>query len=107
MVLRSSRDELIVGTAERPLGAAHELACVAEAAAAAVQQVAEAEEQVVSVQRVERSEAFGKPVVMVAICARRDQQFRELTGFCQVDGEAPRAAALAVLNATNRFLGVG
>jgi len=44
---------------------------------------------------------------MVAICARRDQQFRELTGFCQVDGEAPRAAALAVLNATNRFLGVG
>jgi len=36
VVLRRSRDDLVIGTAERPFGEAHEQACVAEAAAAAV-----------------------------------------------------------------------
>jgi hypothetical protein len=108
VVLRRSGEDLIVGTAERPLGAAHELACVAEAAAAAVRQAAETEEEkVVSVQRIERSEVFGEPVVLVAVSAQRQQVSRELLGFCLVEDDAPRAAALAVLNATNRFLSLG
>ena len=108
VVLRRSHDDLIIGTAERPFGEAHELACVAEAAAAAVRQAAEADaEQVVSVRAVERLEAFGQPIVMVAVSAQRQQQTRDLTGFCQADGDAPRATALAILNATNRFLDLG
>jgi hypothetical protein len=108
VVLRRAREELIVGTAERPMGAAQELACVAEAAAAAVRQFTGAEqEQTVSVQRVERSDVFGEPVVLVAVSAQDHQAWRDLYGFCPVEGDAARAAALAVLNATNRFLGLG
>jgi hypothetical protein len=109
VVLRRSHEDLIVGTAERPLGPVHELACVAEAAAAAVRQVAEAGEgaEAVSIQRIERSDVFGEPVVLVSVSAQRQQVSRELLGFCPVEGDAPRAAALAVLNATNRFLGLG
>jgi hypothetical protein len=46
-------------------------------------------------------------VVLVSVSAQRQQVSRELLGFCPVEGDAPRAAALAVLNATNRFLGLG
>lgn len=108
VVLRRPPYDFIVGTAERSLDTANELACVAEAAAAAVRQAAEAEaETAVSVEQVARSETLGRSVVLVAVTARRHQESRELNGFCQVDGDPPRAAALAVLNATNRFLGLG
>jgi hypothetical protein len=108
VVLRRSHEDLIVGTAERPLGPVHELACVAEAAAAAVRQISHTgQEEAVSVQRVERSDVFGEPVVLVAVSAQRQKVSRELYGFCAVEGDAPRAAALAVLNATNRFLDLG
>jgi hypothetical protein len=38
---------------------------------------------------------------------RQQAVSRTLFGFCVVTGDEPRAAALAVLNATNRFFGIG
>jgi hypothetical protein len=53
------------------------------------------------------TEAFGKRTVFVQVEARYRGQRRELMGFCLVDPDPARAAALAVLNAVNRFLGIG
>ncbi len=53
------------------------------------------------------TEAFGKRTVFVQVDARYAGQRRELMGFCLVDPDPARAAALAVLNAVNRFLGIG
>ena len=53
------------------------------------------------------TEAFGKRTVFVQVSALYIGQRRELMGFCLIDPDPSRAAALAVLNAVNRFLGIG
>ncbi len=53
------------------------------------------------------TEAFGKRTVFVQVAAFYLGQRRELMGFCLIDPDPTRAAALAVLNAVNRFLGIG
>ncbi len=53
------------------------------------------------------TEAFGKRTVFVQVAALYLGQRRELMGFCLIDPDPTRAAALAVLNAVNRFLGIG
>jgi hypothetical protein len=53
------------------------------------------------------TEAFGKRTVFVQVSAIYLGQRRDLLGFCLIDPDPARAAALAVLNAVNRFLGIG
>jgi hypothetical protein len=53
------------------------------------------------------TEAFGKRTVFVQVDAIYFGQRRHLMGFCLIDPDPVRAAALAVLNAVNRFLGIG
>ena len=53
------------------------------------------------------TEAFGKRTAFVQVDAIYLGQRRELLGFCLIDPDPARAAALAVLNAVNRFLGIG
>jgi hypothetical protein len=48
---------------------------------------------------------FGARTVVVTIFA--DEQEKPLVGSCVITGDTSRAAALAVLNATNRFLELG
>jgi hypothetical protein len=46
-------------------------------------------------------------VIIVSLAATRASKSRTLLGVCDAGEDLARAAALAVLNATNRFLGVG
>ncbi len=49
---------------------------------------------------------FDATVVIAAVAVRYDTKVERMVGFCVVDTRDPdRAAPLAVLNATNRFLG--
>ncbi|MCZ6915765.1 MAG: hypothetical protein O7I93_03220 [Gemmatimonadetes bacterium] len=50
--------------------------------------------------------AFDAIVVIVALLVGRDQAPRRLVGSYLAEEDPTRAAAIAVLNATNRFLGV-
>ncbi len=49
---------------------------------------------------------FDTPIIAVSIAAHVGTDIQSLVGFCVVEEESPvRAAALAVLNAVNRYLG--
>ena len=48
--------------------------------------------------------AFGAGVVIVALSATSKDEVRRLVGSVLVEEEPERGAALAVLNATNRYL---
>lgn len=49
--------------------------------------------------------AFDSTVVIVALLVDGDSAPRRVVGSCLTEDDPPRAAALAVLNATNRLLG--
>ena len=49
--------------------------------------------------------AFGNNVVIVALSVREDDQFHRLVGSVLAEKNPERSAALAVLDATNRFMG--
>jgi hypothetical protein len=49
--------------------------------------------------------AFDATVVIVSLSARQEARASRLVGACLTETDAPRGAALAVLNATNRILG--
>jgi len=93
-----------VGTAVAP--EAEGLRATARAAVDALMQ-AMGDEQVLEVQGIKLMSAFGQPAVVVHLGARRRQDWQSLMGFCMAGQDPTRAAALAVLNATNRALNVG
>jgi hypothetical protein len=49
--------------------------------------------------------AFDTTVVIVAVSSRKDAETRRLVGSYLAEDDPVRGAAVAVLNATNRFLG--
>jgi hypothetical protein len=54
------------------------------------------------------TQVLGKRTVFVVVAARTSEKVTvALLGSCLVVGDSNRATALAVLNATNRFLGLG
>lgn len=108
VILERPGHDLYIGTAEQTAPNRTDLWCAAEAAAMALgQAVAPGDPEAVRVRGVQRLEVFGKKAVLVAVDARRDNQARPLIGVGEINGDAGRAAAVAVLNATNRFLEVG
>jgi hypothetical protein len=97
----------VVGEAD---GACDELArlrLAAQAAADCVRQAVGGKGDRLEVTGATITEAFGKRTAFVQVNAIYLGQRRELLGFCLVDPDPVRAAALAVLNAVNRFLGIG
>lgn len=62
---------------------------------------------VVTVEDVDLIRAFGEPAVIVRILARYEEETRHVVGFSLAGDDPMRAAALAVLNATNRFFEIG
>ncbi len=105
VILDRPGHDLYIGTAERTLAEVDDLRCAAEAAAAALRQaVAPEDPEALHIQGVERFDVSGSEGVLVAVDARRNNETRRLTGVCDIDGDPARAAALAVLQATNRFL---
>lgn len=88
-------------------GAPADLRCVAEAAARALCQAVGAPDNIVTVHGVETVDTFGQEAVVVSLAANEAKGARPLMGFCLTGRDKLRAAALAVLNGTNRFFDVG
>jgi len=93
-----------VGTAVAP--EAEGLRATARAAADALMQ-AVADDHVLEVQDIKLLNVLGRLAVVVHLGARRQEDWRSLMGFCVAGQDPTRAAALAVLHATNRVLNVG
>ena len=83
------------------------LRTVARAAADAVSAGTGTTGTTVRVRGIQQVEAFGQVVIIVSLAATRAGKGQTLLGVCDGSDDLARAAALAVLNATNRFLGVG
>ena len=83
------------------------LRTVARAAADAVSAGHTGAGTAVRVRGIQQVEAFGQVVIIVSIAATRGDKSQQLLGVCDGSDDLARAAALAVLNATNRFLGAG
>jgi len=96
-----------LGTAEGGCAEAERLRLAAQAAADAVKHAVCGTGDQLTVTGATITEAFGKRTVFVHVDALYIGQRRELMGFCLIDPDPTRAAALAVLNALNRFLGIG
>ena len=75
----------------------------AQAAALAVEQVADSDDAHVEVCDLEVVKLFGDTLVIVSVLARLKDETRSVYGVCQVRDDGASAAALAVLNATNRI----
>ena len=99
------------GNAEGSCEDSEDLRVVAQATANALLQAAatdgEAAGYEIRVNQLAVQDAFGKQAVLVSIAGTYFKQRRDLLGVCVIDGDPVRSAALAVLNAANRFLGVG
>jgi hypothetical protein len=96
-----------VGTAEGGCGEGDRLRLAAEATANAVHAAVCGQGDRLDVTGATITQAFGKRTVFVQVTALYLGQHRELMGFCLIDPDPTRAAALATLNAVNRFLGIG
>jgi hypothetical protein len=96
-----------VGEAEGSCEEPARLRLAAQAAAECVRQAIGGQGDKLEVTGAVTTEAFGKRTVFVQITAIYLGQRRELLGFCVISPDPVRAAALAVLNAVNRFLGIG
>jgi hypothetical protein len=94
-----------VGSAQGGISEADQLRAVARATADALSDAFEAQNATVRVIGVQVVDAVPHNAVMVTIAASKGTHSRTLRGIC--DGgthDTPTATALAVLNATNRFL---
>jgi hypothetical protein len=92
------------GTAEGLGSAAAELRCAAEAAAEALRAAVE-EKLDFELLGVKAVRAFDSTVVIVALSCHNGDRAVRLVGSCLTEETPHRCAALAVLSATNRFLG--
>jgi len=79
------------------------LRIIAEATLKGVQQFLE-QESAFSLSAVEQCVVGGKAVIVVNVCHVAERQEKLLVGACPVNGDITRAAALATLDAVNRFL---
>jgi len=96
-----------LGKVEGGCAQAERLRLAAQAAADAVRSAVGGTGDQLEVTGATITEAFGKRTVFVQVAALYIGQRRELMGFCLIDPDPARAAALALLNAVNRFLGIG
>ncbi len=93
-------------TARGPAEPLDQLRTVARASSDALSSAFEAKGARVRVVSVQPVESLTKTAVMVTLAVSRGADNRTLLGICDTAGDPIRAAALAVLNATNRFLGL-
>ena len=94
-----------VGSAQGGISAADQLRAVARATADALSDAFEADNARVRVIGVQVVDVVPHSAVMVRLAASKGTHNRTLLGVCDGDThDTPTATALAVLNATNRFL---
>jgi len=94
------------GTAQGGSGPADALRAVARATADALSEAYDDEGVKVRVRGVQQVEAFGQIVLIVSLAATRGGETRSLLGVCDGPDDPAKGTALAVLNGTNRFLGL-
>jgi hypothetical protein len=104
VVLEGQPGDRYQGSAEGLGSEAGELRCAAEAAADALR-VAVEEQLTFELLGVKAVRAFDATVVIVAISCHNGVPAVRLVGSCLSEDSPHRCAALAVLNATNRYLG--
>lgn len=99
-------DEMLVGEAE---GAESDRSRLDLAARATLLAIARADEtdRGFALEGVKLVEAFDHEFVFVGITARNGRSTSLLTGSCEIRDSAETASALAVLNATNRWMAPG
>ncbi|HEX9582226.1 MAG TPA: hypothetical protein VF970_14075 [Gemmatimonadales bacterium] len=97
---------LSTGIAQGGSGQADALRAVARAAADALTEAFRTEGAKIRVRGVQVQEAFAQTVVIVSVAATQGTRSQSLLGICDGAADAARATALAVLNGTNRFLGL-
>ena len=90
------------GTAELPGPDA--IRCAAQAACDAITRVLAGTGSTLAIKDTGVMEALGKRTVFVEVAVDAASGRRSLFGFCLIDDNPTRSAALAVLNATNRFV---
>ena len=97
-------DESFVGEAEGMENERSRIELAARAALAALAQ-AEPSDRALALDGVRLIEAFDREFVFVGVTARLARTSALLTGSCEVRDSAETAAVLAVLDATNRWIG--
>jgi hypothetical protein len=105
--LADSDTKTVTGTAEREAGADGDLWCTADATVAALRQVLGLGAAALTLREVVLFDIEGKPAVAVSLRAYVQGQRRRLFGLTEAEADRCRSAALAVLNATNRFFSSG
>lgn len=104
VVLERMPDERFVGSAEGLGSQTGELRCAAAAATEALAHTIGSQVRL-ELLGVKAVRAFDATVVIVSLSCHNGIPATRLVGSCITDEEVNRSAALAVLNATNRFLG--
>lgn len=95
-----------VASAEGPHTGAGKLRAAAQATLEAIKRSVNASPKAFELVDIRPVKVFDEAAVIVAVAVRYDGNVRHMVGFCVIDDENPlEAAPLAVLNATNRFLG--
>ncbi len=105
VAIESPHSGVFAATAQGGNSQADQLRAVARAAADALSEAFDAEGASVRVRAVQVVETLGQTVIVVSLVASMGAQTQSLFGVCQGGSDSVRATALAVLNATNRFLG--
>ncbi len=92
-------------TAQGGVSERDQLRAVARATSDALSDAFEAQGARVRVIGVQLVDAVAQTAVVVSLAASRGAHTKTLLGVCDSTGDPAKATALAVLNATNRFLG--
>jgi len=104
VVLSGADGRQFVGEADGVTSETGELRCSAHACVQALARVVQPELDF-EVLGVKAVRAFDATVVIVSLSARQADKASRLVGSYLTETDPPRGAAIAVLNATNRFLG--
>ena len=103
--VEDSGSRVFSATAQGGARQADQMRAVARAAADALSTRFEADGVQVRVRGVQLVEAFAQTIVIVSLAASKGDYTQMLLGVSDGGDELVRATAVAVLNATNRFLG--
>ncbi len=103
--VEDSGSRVFSATAQGGASQADQMRAVARAAADALSTMFDAEGVQVRVRGVQLVEAFAQTIVIVSLAASKGDYTQMLLGVSDGGDELVRATAVAVLNATNRFLG--
>ncbi|MFQ6046028.1 MAG: hypothetical protein ACE5PT_06680 [Gemmatimonadales bacterium] len=96
----------LIGSAEGSGGLSAQLESGARAAVDGLLRLTGAERDAVRLLELKTVKVFNTPAVAVSLEADVEGGVQHMVGFCVMESESPvRAAALAVLNGANRFLG--